>query len=205
MPRDGTATRERILDAAERLVIEHGYAGTSVDKVIAESGSSKGAFFHHFDSKLDLARSLIERYAAADVTHLQDALEATAEIADPAARLVEFLRMFEEGADELIAVQSSCLYVAVLTERQLAFGGTVEQIDRAVRAWRDEIAALLRAALGGRTAAVDPEAWADHLFTTFEGAFILCRATGDSAHMRRQLGVVRQQFQALLGLEIEPV
>ena len=35
MPRDGTATRERILTSAEQLVIENGYAATSVDQVIA--------------------------------------------------------------------------------------------------------------------------------------------------------------------------
>ncbi len=70
MPRDGTATRERILDAAEHLVIENGYAATSVDQVIAASGTSKGAFFHHFDSKRDLARALVERYVEADLAHL---------------------------------------------------------------------------------------------------------------------------------------
>ena len=55
MPRDGSATRQRILDAAERLVIENGYSSTSVDQVIAASETSKGAFFHHSDSKLALA------------------------------------------------------------------------------------------------------------------------------------------------------
>ena len=34
MPKDGTATRTRILDAAEQLVIENGYAATSVDQVL---------------------------------------------------------------------------------------------------------------------------------------------------------------------------
>ncbi|MEJ7721594.1 MAG: TetR/AcrR family transcriptional regulator [Ilumatobacteraceae bacterium] len=57
MPRDGTATRERILDAAERLVIENGFSATSVDSVIDESSSSKGAFFHHFATKEKLARA----------------------------------------------------------------------------------------------------------------------------------------------------
>ncbi len=66
MPRDGSATRQRILDTAERLVIDNGFAGTSVDQVVVESGTSKGAFFHHFPSKVDLARSLVARYAATD-------------------------------------------------------------------------------------------------------------------------------------------
>ena len=74
MPRNGAPTRERILDAAERLVIDNGYAATSLDRVIAESHSSKGSFFHHFASKDELARALVERYAAADIAHLETAL-----------------------------------------------------------------------------------------------------------------------------------
>ena len=45
---------------------------------------------------------------------------------------------------------------------------------------------------------LDAEALADHVFVTFEGAFILCRATGDPGHMRRQLGALRRLFEVLL-------
>lgn len=201
MPRDGSATRERILDNAERLVIENGFAATSVDDVIAASASSKGAFFHHFASKLDLARSLVARYASADIAHLHSAV-ATARAAtdDPAQRVVQFVRVFEDTADELMAAQSSCLYVSVLTERQLAQAGTSEYIVEAIVAWRNELSHMLRealAALPGRTA-VDPDALADHVFVTFEGAFILSRSTEHRSHMRAQLTVLRQLLEALL-------
>lgn len=204
MPRDGSATRQRILDAAERLVIENGYSSTSVDQVIAASGTSKGAFFHHFDSKLALAGALVERYAAADVAHLDGAVAAVAEATrDPVERVVQFVRVFEESADELMAAQSSCLYVSVLTEQQLVQSGTAEQIVGAVLAWRRELATLLRAALAERPAArqVDPEALADHVFVTFEGAFLLSRSMNDGTHMRSQLRVLRQLLEGLLHQE----
>jgi len=45
-----------------------------------KSGTSKGAFFHHFDSKAALARALVDRYAAADIAHLDQAVaQVTAE------------------------------------------------------------------------------------------------------------------------------
>jgi TetR/AcrR family transcriptional regulator, transcriptional repressor for nem operon len=201
VPRNGSVTRQRILDAAEALVIENGFAGTSVDEVIAESGTSKGAFFHHFASKVDLARALVARYAAADVAHLHQALEAVAALAgDPARQLVELVRFFEDGADELMAAQSSCLYVSILTERQLAQAGTNGQIVEAVTAWRTELSAMVRRAAAARTdrLPVDPEALADHVFVTFEGAFILARSSDDPVHMRRQLTVLRQLLESLL-------
>lgn len=199
MPRDGSGTRQRILEVAERLVIDNGFAATSVDRVIAESGTSKGAFFHHFDSKAALARALVDRYAAADIAHLDRAVAmVTAQTADPAARVIAFLRVFEDGADELMAAQSSCLYVSVLTERQLTGDGAREQITRAVLAWRAELSRLLDEALPDPIGGIDTAALADHVFVTFEGAFILARSLGDPGHMRAQLRVLRQLVEALL-------
>lgn len=199
MPRNAAATKLRILDAAEKLVIDNGYAATSVDQVIAESGTSKGAFFHHFSSKLDLARHLVDRYAANDVAQLHDALAATADVEDPGERLVAFLRVFEESADQIMSEQSNCLYVSVLTERQLASTETSDQIRKAILAWREELAALVRAVPADRLPeGVDPDDLADHVFVTFEGAFILCRSMGDPSHMRAQLTVLRQLVERMV-------
>lgn len=196
MPRDGTATRIRLLDTAERLVTDNGFAATSVDQVIAEAGSSKGAFFHHFSSKTDLGEQLVERYAAHDVQTLHDGLAAVAHLDDPKVRLVEFVRHFENRGDEIMSAQSNCLYVSVLTERQLAGPEATGAILGAVVSWRDEIVTLLRDALGDTD--LDLDALADHVFVTFEGAFILCRSTGDPDHMRRQLAALRVLVEALV-------
>jgi len=194
MPKDGTANRERILDAAEHLVIENGFAATSVDQILAVAETSKGAFFHHFDSKLDLARALTDRYVAADIGNLQDALAATADVTDPAARVLAFIGYFEDRADEIMSAQTSCLYVSVLTEQQLVAAGNADLINHAIETWRAEIATLLTAA-----GLDDADALADHVFVTFEGAFLLCRSTGKPEHMRAQLGTLRRLLAAELG------
>jgi TetR/AcrR family transcriptional repressor of nem operon len=199
VPRDGTATRERILAAAEKLVIDNGYAATSVDQVIAASSSSKGAFFHHFESKLDLARALVDRYAAADLAQLEAATEhALGATDDPVGRVDAFLKYFEDAADDIMAEQTSCLYVSFLTERQLVLDGTSQPIEKAILAWREGIAELLRQATAGRRTQLDLDDLADHVFVTFEGAFLLARSTGDASHMRSQLRTLRQLVGAAL-------
>jgi len=50
----GAATREKILDAAQGMVLERGYSGVSIDKLIESLGVTKGAFFHHFKNKKEL-------------------------------------------------------------------------------------------------------------------------------------------------------
>jgi TetR/AcrR family transcriptional repressor of nem operon len=199
MPKDGAANRERILDAAQSLVIENGFAATSLDQVIKAAGTSKGAFFHHFGSKADLARSLTERYVVADIGQLSAALDATAAIADPAARVVEFIRFFEDAAEQLMSEQSNCLYIAVLTERELVSNGTADLINHAIEVWRREIAGLLSAAAASLDLDLgDVDALADHVFVTFEGSFLLCRSTGNAEHMRAQLAVLRHLLEGVL-------
>lgn len=198
MPRDGNQTRERILRVAERLMTDQGYSATSVDQVIAEAGSSKGAFFHHFSSKTDLAVQLVQRYVAADLAHLDAGLAATAHLADPVQRLVAFLRHYEDGADGLMTEQSGCLYATVLAEREFAGGEINDQVAKATRVWRDAVADLLRPALAANRHGVNIDDLADHLYATFEGGFILCRTYEDRSAMRAQLRIYRQLIEALI-------
>ena len=199
MPRDGTATRERILSAAQQLMTDQGYAATSVDQVISASSSSKGAFFHHFQSKADLAGQLIERYVRADLDHLEAGLASVAVIDDPIERVVGFLQYYEDGADELVAEQSGCLYATVLAEQEFSGSDINKAVARATVAWRAAFVALLEPAFAVRraTSDVDLDALADHLYTTFEGAFILCRTLEDRSAMHAQLKVLRQLVEAL--------
>ena len=99
-----------------------------------------------------------------------------------------------------MSAQSSCLYVSILTERQLVLDGTSEPIEKAIVAWREGIADLLREAMVGRSSTIDLDALADHVFVTFEGAFLLARSTGESFHMRSQLRTLRQLVAAALAL-----
>mgnify|MGYP001820286655 CR=1 FL=1 len=204
MPRDGTETRERLLDAAERLALGQGFSATTVDQVIAEAGSSKGAFFHHFASKNDLGRALVARYAAADIAALRRFMaSAERRSDDPAIQLVEFVRGFEEIGDEIADEhQSSCLYASFVHHRELTSDGSTEVIVEAIEAWRAAIADKLAAAAvrGSLQEGIDLDDLADHVFVTFEGAFILARALRDTSRMRAQLRILRQTLEALLGV-----
>ena len=65
MPRVYSSARDKILDAAERVILRDGPRGVSVDAVLAESGVSKGGFFHHFPTKAALLGGLLERLSRA--------------------------------------------------------------------------------------------------------------------------------------------
>lgn len=53
-------TRAQLLEAARRLFLSHGYAATTTQLILKETGLSKGALYHHFDSKSDMFEALYE-------------------------------------------------------------------------------------------------------------------------------------------------
>lgn len=57
----GEQTREQILSSAKKLFTERGYHYTSVYDLFDHAEVTKGAFFHHWKTKEDLALSLIEQ------------------------------------------------------------------------------------------------------------------------------------------------
>lgn len=59
-----TETRERVLDAAERLFAEQGYAGTSLRSIVAAAGVNLAAIHYHFRSKESLLEAVVVRRAA---------------------------------------------------------------------------------------------------------------------------------------------
>ncbi|MGO4750691.1 TetR family transcriptional regulator, partial [Streptomyces sp. 2MCAF27] len=58
-------TRDRLLDAAERLFGEHGFAATSLRTVTVAAEANVAAVNYHFGSKEGLLRAVVERAMAA--------------------------------------------------------------------------------------------------------------------------------------------
>jgi AcrR family transcriptional regulator len=60
-----TVRREAFLDTAQRLIQTKGYEQMSVQDVLDALDTSRGAFYHYFDSKLELLEAVVERFADA--------------------------------------------------------------------------------------------------------------------------------------------
>jgi AcrR family transcriptional regulator len=54
-------TRQKLLDAAIDLFTQVGYATAGLEEIIERTGMTKGALYHHFDSKEALATAIIEQ------------------------------------------------------------------------------------------------------------------------------------------------
>ncbi|HKV40662.1 MAG TPA: TetR/AcrR family transcriptional regulator [Blastocatellia bacterium] len=80
----GNATRHQIVAAARQLFATLGYEATSIEAVLRESGVSRGALYHHFDSKEALF-SVVLQEVEAEIAHVVSA--AARGIDDPSRAL----------------------------------------------------------------------------------------------------------------------
>jgi len=198
----GAKTQIKIMDTAERLILERGFAATSIDQIIDEVGITKGAFFYHFKTKADLARALVERYAAADAKLLDDNLARAEKLAaDPLQQVLILVGLFLEMAEGLEEPNPGCLFASYCYESGL-FDEEIHRITAsAILRWREILAARLRAAAEKHPprAPVDTEGLADLLTVVFEGAFILSRALKEPGIFAEQLRQYRTYLQLLFG------
>lgn len=67
--------RETFLDAAQRLIQVKGYEQASIQDVLTEANTSKGAFYHYFDSKAALLDSVVARMVDAALLSVEPVVE----------------------------------------------------------------------------------------------------------------------------------
>jgi AcrR family transcriptional regulator len=63
-------TREALLEVARELFAERGYVDTGIDDIAQGARVTRGALYHHFDSKRDVFRAVVERLYAELVDRL---------------------------------------------------------------------------------------------------------------------------------------
>jgi AcrR family transcriptional regulator len=68
------ATRERILTGALEVFAGKGYHRASVDDIVRASRTSKGAVYHHFDTKEAVFLALVDDFAARLATRVAEAI-----------------------------------------------------------------------------------------------------------------------------------
>src|SRR5262245_29948017 len=57
-------TKQKLLDAAQELMLAKGYTATSVDEICEAAGLTKGSFFHYFEGKEHLGRVVAQHFYA---------------------------------------------------------------------------------------------------------------------------------------------
>jgi TetR/AcrR family transcriptional repressor of nem operon len=188
--------RTRLLDAAVLVIREKGYCGTSVDDLCAVAGVTKGAFFHHFKSKEELAVAAADYwtvnanslFSSAPFQRLSTARERVLGYIDFRAEIIrgstaQFTCLAGTMAQETFrtspTIRDACYASisghAITLECDIADALPAHHIDKAGTA---------------RSLAL-------HTQAVLQGAFILAKAKNDPAIAIDSIGHLRRYFEFL--------
>lgn len=140
--RQSDLTRQRILEASFAEIHRHGFQAASVANILADTGLTKGALYHHFPSKKDLGLAvvdemigtgLVERY----VRPLRDA-------AHPAQALIELIGVKQGMSDELVRL--GCPLNNLMQEMSPVDDEFRDRLNRILSQWQDAFEEALRRA-----------------------------------------------------------
>lgn len=188
-----STTKSKLLDAAVNVIRAQGYSATTVDDLCDSAGVTKGAFFHHFESKEALGVSAAQHFAS-----MAEGLFTSAsyrELPDPVDRLLGYVALRKSLVQGELA-GFTCLFGTLVQETYQTHPAIREACashlaDHTAMLESDIAAALAKYASHARWSA---SSLASHMQAVIQGAFILAKAEESPAiavdcldHLRRYL------------------
>lgn len=176
------ATRDQIVDAADRLFYRHGYEHTSFADIAGAVGLSRGNFYYHFKSKDAILDAVIEARLV-DTRRMLEQWET--EQATAVCRIMRFVEIvLTNGAD----IQDYGCPVGTLNSELAkldhAMLGQARGLFTLFRTWlRDQFVLLGHAEQAGELAM--------HVLAVSQGVAVLSNAFRDEEFVRREVDRIR--------------
>jgi TetR/AcrR family transcriptional repressor of nem operon len=179
-----------------QVIRAQGYSATSVDDICRAAGLTKGAFFHHFKSKEELAVA-----AAAHFSAMAEALFAAApyrRLADPLDRLLGYVDFRAAIIDGPIP-EFTCLLGTMVQEAYATSPAIREACETHIGVHAAEVAKDVAAAkaLHAPDAEWSAENLALYTQAVLQGAFILAKAKNGHAIARDCVAHLRRYLELL--------
>ncbi len=195
------SARNKLLDAALSLIRQKGYAATTVDDLCAAAGVTKGAFFHHFKSKDELAVAAADYWSEMTSVFFEQAhYHSHADPLDRVLGYIDFRKAIITGA----IPEFTCLVGTMVQETYDSHPAIRDACARSITGHAAKVEADISAAI--EKYGIDPP-WTSKslaLYTqaVLQGSFILAKATDRPEvavscidHLRRYIELLFNQPQ----------
>ena len=188
-------TKDKLLNAAQTLMMEKGFVATSVEEICSAAKVTKGSFFHYFKSKDALGKELAQRFGRS----VADAMQASACCGgeDPLERVYCCL----DGAIQM-AKQPGLKGCLIGTFSQ-EISETHPELRAVCAKSFEEVAQMMRKNLAeakkryAPKAAFDPAVLADYFIAVSQGSMILMKAKKVRTILEKNLLQLKQHFRSL--------
>ncbi|MEJ2679537.1 MAG: TetR/AcrR family transcriptional regulator [Gemmatimonadota bacterium] len=191
-----TTTRERIIDAAARLMLNKGYAATTVDEIVADAGVAKGSVYHFFDSKEAVGLAALEAYFRRGGEIIMRGPFTTVD--DPVKRAFALVDHVQAVSGQLW--QHGCLAGNFAVEMEAVSPAIRDAIARWFATFETWLATFFQpiAEAAGAPDVPTGVELAAQLLAVIEGGIVMGRARGDDTRLSAAIGEFRRYLVSLL-------
>ena len=194
--RNPDATRQTILDAGAVEIHRRGFRNASVDRILADTGLTKGAFYHHFPTKADLGYAVIDEAIRDKLLAMWVEPMELAE--DPISGLTKSLRAVSTDQVETIC-DCGCPLNNLAQEMSAVDEMFRVRLQKVYAEWQDRTAAALFRGQGAGyvRSDIDCRKAATFMMSSVEGAAGLAKNHRDPAVLRACLGEIVRYLDSL--------
>lgn len=121
-------TRQHLLETTVACLVEHGYAGTTTQRIQRLADVSRGALLHHFRSKADLLAAAIGYIAERQLADIRAAAPSTRRARLDAVRAAMSGPVFQAGLELCMAARTDEALRAALLPSQREIGMAVREL-----------------------------------------------------------------------------
>lgn len=169
----GTATRERIVEAARDLFFKQGYTATGIAQILKTAEANSGSLYHFFPSKEDLLIAVLEKYQTMlEPRVLRPAFDRTNDPIERLFAVLEGYRLLLEATHFELGCPIGNLALEVTNSQPEARRLIIENF----KAWCEAIRGLIEDVADRLPSDVEPAGLATHVLATMEGSVMLARA-----------------------------
>lgn len=188
--------RVGLLEAAVRVIRSKGLHATTVDDLCAAAGVTKGAFFHHFDSKEEMAVAAANHWS--ETTGARFAVAPYHDHDDPADRVFAYLD-FRASIIAGVPAEYTCLVGTMAQEAFETSPAVRNACGASIFGHAETLEADIAAALAESDAAagVDVASLARHTQAVLQGGFVLSKAADDPGLVLEAIGHLRRYLEFL--------
>ena len=192
-------TKERILIAAQQLILTLGFSGMTVEAVCNATGLTKGGLFHHFSSKDALGEAVLDYFWQAVQNRQQQAVyhQATTQREKILGYIDQAIEDYQQPQ-----IKDGCLLAIFTMELSQTYPALYQKSVDYFQQWRTELIEMLQlAADEAKLKDFDALAWGELLITTVEGSLLLAKAQNDKLVTKRTLSLYKRQLDSALSAQ----
>ena len=193
---DPSHTRRRLLEGAFSEIYQKGFQAAGVNDILARTGLTRGALYHHFPSKTHLGYAVVDELIAGYVEESWVA-PLTADDAGIDTLKASVARMLERAKKTDIAL--GCPLNNLAQEMAPLDEGFRERIAALFERWRTHVAAVLRREQekGRARAEFDPDESAAFIVAAIEGGICLAKGAQDGRLLQTCFDAVAHYLESL--------